>query len=143
MKIEVFVSVVIFVFSIFYLTLPFLRKSQTPSNLSTENSSLENLLARKKEALVNLQDLDLDFETKKVSTPEYEDQRRRIIQEGTQILEILNTAQLQMPQTDVPRSPVQKPKTSQNLQFCPQCGISVLPQAKFCAHCGFKLPGED
>jgi hypothetical protein len=120
----------------------------TKSAENTAPTSLDGLAAQRESILIELRDLDFEHSTGKMSDDEYTVQRYRLVTKGAEILQALDNAQGAVPaavedeieQMIAARRKGQgKTPAAVAVAACPKCGQSVLPQDKFCAHCGAKL----
>lgn len=146
MESRIFLSIAIFVAAVVYLALPFFKKRGEAEKVRVNTGPLKDLLARKEETMASLQELDLDFETKKVSANEYEGLRHELISEGAKILESIKGIKTEplvvRPAVSAKQPALQtpiQPTPAQTIRFCPQCGAAVVHQSKFCSQCGSKF----
>jgi hypothetical protein len=113
---------------------------------NTTPTSLDGLAAQRESILIELRDLDFEHSTGKVSDDEYTVQRYRLVTKGAEILQALDNAQSAAPPAvdDEIERLIAARRKAQNkapvaVAVCPRCARPILPQDKFCAHCGTKL----
>ena len=121
---------------------------------------LSELLAARDNTLSSLADLEMDKLLEKIPPEDYDAERAELLQEGAEILRQIDVlaeeglseatanagAQADLPDAEAEleaavarlRSPGEKPSAS----FCPQCGQPVVPDDRFCSHCGTALMQE-
>jgi len=128
MSLAIFITVIIFAASIWYLASPLLEKVASENMVHPSKQSLNELSLKKEEILSSLKDLELDHQLKKISDEDYKEEYQNTFNEGTEILKDI----------DREREAVIASKTqSRKLpQFCAHCGESLVEKARFCAYCG-------
>jgi rubrerythrin len=150
-----------------YLYLPFMaRARRARPNESHEVSALK---AERDRVINSLQELDFDFNLKKIPEGEYPEQRAALLQKGADILRRLDElapaassavnaeariekataagradsgAQVSAESDDDLESMIaarRRGQKSKSAGFCPKCGKSVLTSDKFCPSCGKSL----
>jgi len=109
-----------------------------------------DLLAERNRVYAAIRDLDFDYKTNKVSDEEYAEQRYRLVAQGVEILERLDTlpANGASSATDPLEAliaayragePVSADASATPAAFCPQCGTRAKPGDRFCGACGARL----
>ncbi len=121
---------------------------------------LSELLAARDHTLSSLADLEMDNILEKIPPEDYAVQRAQLLQEGAEILRQIDAmadegfaeaaavvdsradeqdpeAQLEAAITRM-RSGGEEPAGG----FCPQCGEPVVPNDRYCSHCGAALTVE-
>lgn len=127
----------------------------------------QRLINEKEVVLAQIQDLDFDYETGKIPTEMYEQQRAHLVQQAAHLLqEIDSLAVTPLPESanlasdqeieaaiarlrqKPAKTPAKTPAPAAAAQanhghgrFCSQCGQQTDPEDKFCAYCGHKLAG--
>jgi len=115
------------------------------------------LLAERNQTYAALRDLDFDFQTNKVAEQDYAIQRKQLVAEGVEILQMLDHLP---PLNETPDSdpieaaaaslrsgdaPVAAPASGAEQQpagkkkVCPRCGQKIAAADKFCGKCGYRL----
>ena len=125
-------------------------------------SRKQQLLAQKEAVLEELRLLDFDYDTSKIPEETYQLQRDQLMAVATAVLKELDSlgeaappdevaaqieAAISRVRTQKQGSPEAAPQpvkvtavpANGQTQFCPQCGVKVDPNDKFCAACGHKL----
>lgn len=108
------------------------------------------LLTDRNRVYAAIRDLDFDYKTNKVADEEYTTQRYRLVAEGVEILERLDSlpANGASSETDPLEALIAayragEPATAAvpagQAAYCPQCGTRAKPDDRFCAACGARL----
>lgn len=108
------------------------------------------LLAERNRVYAAIRDLDFDFKTNKVADEEYAEQRYRLVAQGVEILERLDSlpANGATPATDPLEALIAAYRAGQPVSagasatpdaFCPQCGTRAKSGDRFCGACGARL----
>ncbi|TGK15659.1 zinc ribbon domain-containing protein [Leptospira fluminis] len=107
-------------------------KRENGSELETEKKELVN---RREVLLENLKDLKIEFDTGKLTDPEFKSISAGIVQElEEQDRKIKTWSEKSPQQSSEEKNPVPRQK------YCHQCGFKIeLVGAKFCPECGTKL----
>jgi hypothetical protein len=152
-----------------YLYLPFMAKSRRTRSGAGETHEVSALKAERDRVINSLQELDFDFNLKKIPEGEYPDQRAALLQKGADILRRLDelapaassavNAEARIEKAtaagraDSGSKPViesdddleamiaarRRNQKSKSAGFCPKCGKAVLASDKFCPSCGKSL----
>ncbi len=120
------------------------------STLRERLAERAELLAERNRVYAAIRDLDFDFKTNKVADEEYAEQRYRLVAQGVEILERLDTlpANGASSATDPLEAliaayragePVSADASATPAAFCPQCGTRAKPGDRFCGACGARL----
>ena len=147
-----------------YVTQPFLQRRGR--RITAEAHELSALMAERDRVINALQELDFDFNLKKIPAEDYPVQRAELLQKGADVLKKLDAftpngnsgsaedrmekavatrrADLSSAQAD-PRDDEdvealiatrRKTRKEKSAGFCPRCGKPVLVSDRFCPHCG-------
>lgn len=127
MTVSIFLILLVFAASIWYLGSPFFSAAFSTPVIRESELRKNDLSLKKTEILESLKDLELDHETQKLSDADFKELYAESFKEGTEILRRLD-------QSDVQTAP-----TGQGPQFCAQCGGKLSVNARFCSQCGEKV----
>jgi len=118
-----------------------------------------NLLAERNRIYAAIRQLDFEHETNKVSAEDYADQRYRLVAQGVDVLQQLDS--LPPPSDDTlearieallkavqgqtasaPSANAPSPAPGETEQtVCPNCGSNINEHDRFCGNCGHRLRG--
>lgn len=152
MTIEILITVFIFGFALFYLGVPLIYSKEGARSEGGERGQLEELRLKKEEVLSSIKDLELDHRMKKISDKDYQELYQETFQEGTKLLEEIDHAEKNKwkerieadinklaTEEVVPVSQEIAAVTEKKSHFCHQCGEALVPNSRFCSHCGTKI----
>ena len=147
---SIFILLVIFGLSSFIIIRPFLvepdtRKVPLPGKY-------DSLLAERERLLSSIEDLDLEFDLKKISSQEHTRNRDNLLAEAAEVLMQLDGLKIPTQKRKQPSSPpvvgdeLEKMITERRRElrkeksnFCSNCGKAVKTGDQFCSHCGEEL----
>lgn len=133
MTLSLFLLVVTFAVIVWYLAAPFFQKGLPDLNTDHYRIRRRDLIVRKDEIIGGLADLDLDHQLKKIATEDYQELYDEGFRDGTQILR-------EMDQNRPPSgSDTTRGSANDPIQYCSGCGKRLLPEGRYCAHCGVKV----
>lgn len=116
------------------------QKNKMPQGLKSGEKELEDLEIRKEEAFLAMKDLELDYNTHKISEEEYLQTRQTALDQGAGLIkkiEVLKNKRSTSFKTDRITTPSQSSSSAQ--KFCTNCGAPRSLEAHFCGCCGKKL----
>jgi len=132
--------------SVIYISFPLIikgkiNKSKDKRYLPSINGHLNRLWLQKEQIYDSLKDLEMDYETGKISQVDYEEMKTNYKTEAISILKAIDI------EKGIKPSKINKQKPSRTAKktahgktvFCPECGTKNLQTYKFCLNCGFKL----
>ncbi len=147
-----------------YLYAPFTMRARR--GRASESHEVSALKAERDRVINSLQELDFDFQLRKIPAEEYPEQRAALLQKGAQVLSKLDELAPAASSANNPEARIEKAaaakradsseKTvqfnddelesmiaarrkehkSKSAGFCPKCGQPVLVTDKFCPSCG-------
>jgi len=143
--------IVLFIFLLTGLLVlrPILVGSEDQDNAGT--AEYDSLLAEKERLYAAIEDLDLNFELKKVSQEEHGQARQELLNQAAAVLKELDAHPSNSPRKakhdllskddKLEKMIAARREKIQGLQrlLCPGCGEPVTEGDQFCSHCGEKL----
>lgn len=87
----IFITLILVGLSIAFVVLPLVRSAGTKSRAALARKARDEVLTAYERVLATLRDLDEDFHTGKLAEHEYQEERSRRIQQGTLLLQHLET----------------------------------------------------
>ncbi len=147
-----------------YVTQPFLQRRGR--RITAEAHEISALMAERDRVINALQELDFDFNLKKIPDEDYPVQRAELLQKGAEILKKLDALNpngnggsaedrvekaVAARRADLSSAPAgprddedvealiaarRKTRKEKSGGFCPRCGKPVLVSDRFCPHCG-------
>lgn len=137
-----FVSIVFYILLLAVVVSPFLyvgiyeqKSGLLPVTKSIPSAELEDLLGKRENALANLNDVKIEFETGKLTQSEFNDTSDKIVLE----LEDFDR-QIEQIKEKVKKSEMPGKTGAAGIKYCHECGFKIeIVQAKFCPQCGTKL----
>jgi hypothetical protein len=142
--------------TIAYISRPFVL-SKTGSG--DKSGSEFELKAEREHLILNIQDLDFDYQMGKIPQADYPLRRTELMERGAKIMAQLDR-KLPRPPSNLPATKITdksidydeliedmivKRRSSQKEQtggFCPDCGKVVLITDRFCPNCGHAIEGK-
>ncbi len=117
------------------LAYPFLKKRQNADVKTTLPKT--SLPDRNQEVLLALRDLDFDFQTGKVTEPDYDRIRSDLIAQAATLTQAMDKNENL---EDALEKKVRTYRRSLATNSrCPRCEDSLLPEANFCSKCGLEI----
>ena len=89
METEIFLMVLVFMLAFWYLGGPLLKGDTVC--VVEEGRASQNLSLQKDEILLSLKEIELDYQTKKISEADYKEQYAEAFEEGKKILQKLES----------------------------------------------------
>jgi hypothetical protein len=147
---SIFILLGIFLLAGVIIIRPLFVESDT--GLGSNQGEYDSLLAEKERLLSSIEDLELEYELKKISSKEYTRNRDLLLAEAAEVLKQLD--KIAVPLKDAPRtSPATKAGddldaliearrrelAGEKSSGCPHCGKNVKADDQFCSHCGKEL----
>jgi len=147
---SVLIVIFIFLLSGLYILRPFLISTDTGGGAGSTTRDL--LVAEKERLLLAIEELDLEFELKKISSDEHTRNREVLLVEAVTVMKELDN----LPKNEAAkRKETATVRESDNLEKmiadrrkqlkgdksikCPHCGEAVDKDGQFCSHCGGAL----
>jgi rubrerythrin len=144
------IVLVIFILAGFVIIRPFLVEVDTRgTTLPRKNDSL---LAEKERLLSSIEDLDLEYDLKKISSREHTRNRDILLSQAAEVLMKLDklekTAPVEKRISSAPSGEDDLEKMikarrrelkGEKSSYCSHCGKTVKPDDQFCGQCGEKL----
>jgi hypothetical protein len=140
----------IFLLSGLYILRPFLVSTDTEGRAGS--TIRDSLVADRERLLLAIEDLDLEFELKKISSDEHARNRDILLSEAAKVLKDLDnlpkTGSAKQKKTDPVQddADLEKMIADRRKQLkgdmpmkCPHCGEAVDKGGQFCSHCGGAL----
>ena len=126
------------------ICVPLFRKENTLESAVLEETEWDLLLRKKEVLLGNIQDLDFEFKCGKLSETDYQQVRKEMAGDVSQVLERIHTIEAALDLDALIRREIaarnsDEPRAGAKRNACPACGAENPPRNKFCAECGGKL----
>ncbi len=144
---SILIGISILVLTALFVARPFLIATRNQP-IPFQNAR-HQLQAQKEALLVQIHQLDFDYETGKIPPEVYQPQRTQLVNAAANILRQLDqltetnkdlVAQIEAAIAQIRQSrPKPTAVSTRTLAYCPQCGQPVETGDKFCAACGHKL----
>lgn len=115
---------------------PFLKRRQNSDVKTTFPET--SLSDRNQEVLLALRDLDFDFQTGKVTEPDYDRIRSGLIAQAATLIQTMDKREVIL-EDELERKIRNYRQSLGNVSICPHCSATLLKHANFCSNCGLEV----
>ena len=115
---------------------PFLKRRQKAEVKTTFPKT--SLSDRSQEVLLTLRDLDFDFQTGKVTEPDYDRIRSGLIAQAATLMQAIDRRDANLEDELEKKVRTYRQDLATNSK-CPRCEEALLPEANFCSKCRLEI----
>jgi hypothetical protein len=147
---SVLIVIFIFLLSGFYILRPFLVSTDTGGRAGS--TLRDSLVAERERLLLAIEELDLEFELKKISSDEHARNREFLLFEAAKVIKEIDNLPKKGAAKQKETAPVRDDNDLEKMiadrrkqlkgdksMKCPHCGEAVDKGGQFCSHCGGAL----